>query len=333
MPPIITNAEAAQYSAKVDNFGKVLKSASRGGPQVRAWDEAGFGATAEYKNQHPRFPDFYYPDDRERDTYFAAKRQLASDPKFIGKVQATDADIQYMMDKKNVREMVLFKQFVENSIPRGTPWAADYFERFMPGWYKSKSDIIKEKLNIIGYYAMLVVRGPQTIQELDLLYQLYTGKIAIPSNWQELITGSPGQVVKADQFASGLYNPKRWITDDIRISKRNQDFMANFAIPGFDLKGATDAANLANRYAFNEADFITRGADEKDYAGSIKRPTWDGRAVLGGGGDVTNPGDWNNNYEGRWGHSMFAAPPAPSNANNSVEPQGRSFADHARGLF
>lgn len=235
----VTNQDANRFLNKVDNMGTALKAASYGGPSMAGYGGAGNymgSADGEYKAAHPRYPDYVYPDDKERDTYMQVKKALATDQTFAGQVFAGSEDIQYFKDKKAAQELALFKQFVEDSIPRGTPWAKEYFERIMPGWYQSKVEIINEKMSIVQRYIDITVRGPQNIEDMYLLYQLYTGKYALPTTFTELINGVNQTVARAD-FASGLFNPNRYVPAQVRIGLRNQQNMANFAIPGIDVKG------------------------------------------------------------------------------------------------
>lgn len=256
-------SEAAAFSNRVDNFGTSLKTPGEGGPSFKWYRGTPSGkstaiglqgtGTEEYIAQHPRYPDYHYPDDKERDTYYEFKQQLAATEP-TGRVMASDRDIQYLMDKKNAQELLLFKQFVEDSIPRGTPWAKEYFERFMPGWYQSKIDIIQDKLSIVNRFIDITIRGPQSIEDMFLLYQLYTGKITLPTDWSQLIRPD-NQSVWSNEFASGLFNPKKWIKKEYMTALRNQNYLANFAIPGIDAKLAGADANHVEG---NDSIFLNR---------------------------------------------------------------------------
>lgn len=236
MPSTVTYAQARNVHQRVDEGMQALKAPQHGGPFRVAYDGTANQQEAldAYRADHPRYPDYHYPDDRERDTYYMTKQQM---PDSFGLKYASDKDIQYILDKKNAQELAVFKKFVEDSIPRGTPWAKEYFERFLPGWYQSKVEIINDKMSMINRFIDITVRGPQNIDDMYLLYQLYQGKFILPKDWDELINGFP---VHRAEFNHGLFNPTRWTNDQMRISKRNQDYLANFAIPGIDLKGLAD---------------------------------------------------------------------------------------------
>lgn len=271
--PAPTYAEASGWANRSDNFGSALKTPERGGPfrKVNAGANE-YADNPEFAAEHPRYPDYHYPDDKARDTYYQFKRQMVGAGGPFGKVQSTDRDIQYLMDKKNAQELSLFKQFVEDSIPRGTPWAKDYFERFMPGWYQSKIDIIQDKLSIINRFIDITVRGPQNIEDMFLLYQLYAGKIELPTNWQDLIKGTDANTLPENEFSSGLFCPKKWISQSIRYSHRNQKYLANFAIPGIDQKGAYWPGRVYNAEGLDE---------EMEVSGGIVRDNFPGRAADG----------------------------------------------------
>jgi hypothetical protein len=226
-----TYSQASNVHSKTDDSLTTLKAPQYGGP-FRQQYEAGAGAEqGSFKGKHPRYPDYWYPDDRERDTYYQIKRQLPND---FGLKYASDKDVQYVIDKRNAKDLATFKKFVEDSIPRGTPWAKEYFEKIMPGWYQSKIDIINDKMGICNRFIDITVRGPQSIEDMYLLFMLYSGKIMFPRNWDELINGLP---VARQDFTHGLFNPSRWVDSQYVLSARNQKYLANFAIPGIDIKG------------------------------------------------------------------------------------------------
>lgn len=277
-----TYRDAANWARRVDSFGTSLKSPSAGGPILRdytntnAWEK-----DSSWKREHPVYPEYYYPDDKDRDTHYAMKQLLAR-TQALGQVHADPGDIQYYLDKKNAQEMVLFKAFVEDSIPRGTPWARDFFERIMPGWYQSKVDIINDKMSIINRFIDMTIRGPQNIDDMFLLYQLYNGKIKIPSNWAELIYGPSTSALKDADFASGLFCPKKWITTQMRLTASNQQFLANFAIPGIDTKGLKATAVLNDRSGWADLDAELKAAESGAASmGSIKASSTAGDGFFG----------------------------------------------------
>ena len=257
--PRISQQEARAFSQKFNRDNRALKSAEHGGPvEPRHYATGGFAAgnagvpdagtdlnatQAAYYEKHPTYPDYTYPDDYEEDTRIRAKAALANrtrgggrEETYLGEAYLTDRDVDWYMNKLDAQQMVNFKLFVENSVPRGTPWAKDYFEKFVPGWYQSKIDIVNEKLDIVQRFIEMTIQGPQSIEDMFLLYQLYHGEIELPTNFQQLIHPDSQQVFE-DDYVTGFLNPKRWVTDNKRVAWRNQKYLANFAIPGIDTKG------------------------------------------------------------------------------------------------
>lgn len=237
--PKPTQSQARAIHTRVDAPNKALSKPGDGGPMYQTYSTA-IEQDARYRDDHPRYPDYVYPDDQEADTQWAAKDQLVEGTGANYTYQLGPKDVQYLLNKKEAQEAVRFKQFVEDSIPRGTPWAKDFFEKIMPGWYQSKIDVVNEKLDIIQRLISITIHGPQSIDDMALLYQIYTGRIEIPQNFEQLIKPA-SQGLSIGQFKSGLFNPKRYVAWEIFVSKRNQEYMANFAIPGIDPKGAGNA--------------------------------------------------------------------------------------------
>lgn len=252
MPPYRpTQAEVNRFAAKNtgNNFSS-LKAPQVGGPGRITYDATNFGASTnvsgDFQGKHPRYPDYIYPDDSARDTYYSQMYQVEKMNKEYGKGDVvhtvSPGEVKYWQDKRNAQEAALFKLFVEDSLPRGTPWAREFFERIMPGWYQSKIDIIQDKLSTVNRFIDITIRGPQNIDDMWLLYQLYSGRIALPEKFSDLITGGNTQEISAKQFASGLFNPRKYTDNLYRVSIRNQRLLANFAIPGIDTKGLSGTA-------------------------------------------------------------------------------------------
>lgn len=236
-----TREQAAKFHDRTDNEMNVLKPASRGGP-MRLPREA----------KYPTYPDYYYPDDKEKDTFYHEKIKTAQELNQIGvpsEIPVTDDFVRYRMGKKDAQELANFKAFVETSIPRGSPWAREFFEKIMPGWYQSKIDIVHEKVEIIKRFMDMSIKGVQSIEDMMLLWMVYMGKIALPENFPDLLTGGDSQTTDYNQFASGLFNPTRWATSrQYYLAERNRKQLANIVIPGIDLKELANAAQLGELY-------------------------------------------------------------------------------------
>lgn len=233
--PKPTQSQSSALHKLVDAPNKALSVPGEGGPMYQRYATP-IEVNREFVADHPRYPDYVYPDDQEADTQWAAKDALVEGTGANFTYQLGPKDVQYLLNKKEAQEAVRFKQFVEDSIPRGTPWAKEFFEKIMPGWYQSKIDVINDKLSIVQKLTSITIHGPQTIDDMALLYQVYSGRIDIPQNFEELIRPD-SQGLQIEEFKSGLFNPKRFVRRDFLISKRNQEYMANFAIPGIDPKG------------------------------------------------------------------------------------------------
>lgn len=239
-----TNAEASAFHDRADNTMNVMKPVPFGGPMRPQQPDI-----AAYRQKYPAYPDYYYPDDKEKDTYYQTKLQAAQRLQTAGvtpQYPITDDYTKYLIAKKDAQEMANFKLFCETSIPRGTPWARDFFEKIMPGWYQSKVDIINEKIDIMKRLMDMTVKGVQSIDDMFILWNLSTGRVGIPANFQDLMRGADDvSEVEVDVFTSGLFNPSRWANDQTRrLSEHNRKYLANLTINGVDMKGLVARANV-----------------------------------------------------------------------------------------
>lgn len=262
-----TREQAAKFHDRTDNEMNVLKPASRGGP-MKPPREA----------KYPTYPDYYYPDDKEKDTFYNEKLKATTELNardVPSEFQVTDDFIRYRLGKKDAKELANFKLFVETAIPRGSPWAREFFEKIMPGWYQSKIDIVHEKVEIIKRFMDMSIKGVQSIEDMMLLWMVYHGKIELPANIPDILTGGATQTQAVNLFGAGLFNPSRWVDEgpQKRLAERNRRQLANIAINGIDLKELAnnaaiatedtayadiDPANIAHNGFFNRATFWNR---------------------------------------------------------------------------
>lgn len=242
----VTNQEAKAFALRHNSFGKALKNPSRGGPITREYHEEVHDG--DFRQNHPRYPDYAYPDDQEDDTRMekriAARRWFGAAPM----IHLNEKDFDYLERKKEAQQLLKFKSFVEDSVPRGTPWAKEYFEKLMPGWYESKLGVINEKIDLVQKFVDITIRGPQSIDDMFLLYNLYQGNITLPESFADLI--HPEQNKLSDRtFHSGLFNPRRYLDQRIMVARRNQEFLSNFSIPGIDGKGIAAGGDPRENWA------------------------------------------------------------------------------------
>lgn len=237
-----TKESARSFSERIDTSGRAFRGPKEGGPARLAKKTSGKLQDDDgQKGQYPTYPDYYYPDDREEDTRIMYKNMLANQQPgskgtpYLGEAKLEDRDIQYFMRKREAEELARFKIFCEQSLPRGTPWAKEFFEKINPGWYSSKEEILDQKLDHIKRFMKIAIHGVQDITDMELLYELYQGKYKLPENFSELLNGTAEQSLDEDNFFThGLFSPVRYTDSAVRISAENRKLLANFRIPGFN---------------------------------------------------------------------------------------------------
>lgn len=240
-------SEMRSQAKKVNSIGRVFKDPTHGGPRMDAsqmgtYDSGTKATIASGKdwmaNEHPTFPDYLYPDTKNIDRYMAKKQQLANQSttgESLGEVKAGPEDINYLLTKEDMAESAKFKSFVETSLPRGTPWAKEFFEKIQPGWYRSKEQIINEKIELLKRYFKISLHGPQSIEDMYLIYIVSTGKIELPATVEDIVRPALSAVDRK-LYVSGPFSTTHLVSEQTRISERNQRFLANMSIPGIDSK-------------------------------------------------------------------------------------------------
>lgn len=232
-----TQSQVRANAQKIDNIGGVLKPHEAGGPRYPT------GTNADDDRQFPMYPDYNMPVNKEADDYMSTKTQLLAKDNIQGNLQIGEKDVRWIQARQDAEENARFKLFVETSIPRGTPWAKEFFERIQPGWYQSKFDIISQKLELIKRFMKITLEGVQSMEDMYLIYILATGRIALPTTIADIIRPA-NQGLIAQRYTAGTFSPTRYISSQVRIAKTNYDYMANFAIPGIDLKNVANGADV-----------------------------------------------------------------------------------------
>lgn len=154
----------------------------------------------------------YFEED-PRDEYYATKSEIVTDTnkyKLGTEVPITSKDIQYIQDQKTKQEKLLFDRWKWNTFQPGTdPIRVKYYEKIDPSWFSDREAEIDKTLAMTEKLALLVLNGPQSEDDVILLYGISTGKIPIP-DWKLVYPKGQDDQENENSILQGFFNPKKY---------------------------------------------------------------------------------------------------------------------------
>lgn len=142
-------------------------------------------------------------------------------------VPFTTEDAAYMLSKRDDQERALFDVWVDHKFDLTDPAQVRMLQEIAPELYRRKEEMIDTMQNIASRYAKLRLRGPRTLDDLFLEWQVETGRVELPmgpvwnpSLWRKLQSGNlegnrdKDQVWTSRRYQAGMFSPLRWMTKD-----------------------------------------------------------------------------------------------------------------------
>lgn len=149
-------------------------------------------------------------------------------------VPFTSEDASYLMRKRDDQERALFDVWVDKKFDLTDPAQARMLQDIAPELYKRKEEMIDTMQGIATRYAKLRLRGPKTLDDLFLEWQVETGRVELPMGpvwnprlWRGLQANNFEMNPNTDttwnmtRYTTGLFSPLRWITANTQGWSRN----------------------------------------------------------------------------------------------------------------
>lgn len=151
-------------------------------------------------------------------------------------VPFTTEDAAYMLSKRDDQERALFDVWVDHKFDLTDPAQVRMLQEIAPELYRRKEEMIDTMQNIASRYAKLRLRGPRTLDDLFLEWQVETGRVELPMGpvwnpklWRALQSGNLEGSADKDQtwttrrYQAGMFSPLRWMTKTTQGWGRNED--------------------------------------------------------------------------------------------------------------
>ncbi len=187
--------EAKKLDAGISRLDEKFKEPQRVGAE---------GADAQGPSEFPA----QYTSSDAYDNSIAIKKTLAADPRILGDVSVSDADVAWLERKRRETERANFHDWFLKSVDVSDPLHAKWAREQMPDVWQMRLAEIDRDAEIQKQLAKMSLQGgPNSMEDWMLLYQINKGDVAIPSGplWD------PSRPQNNEEsFRRGLFNPKRY---------------------------------------------------------------------------------------------------------------------------
>lgn len=160
----------------------------------------------------------YFEED-PRDEYYETKAVVAQDAALnrsaLGNVVTIDKDdIQYELDQKSKTEKWTYDNWKLNTYKPGSdPVRLKFYEKIDPSYFQEREEEIERNLDFWGRIAKLCLNGPQSEEDVLLIYGLVNRRVPWP-DWKACFPedfSPPRLWTYGSQITQGYWNPKKTI--------------------------------------------------------------------------------------------------------------------------
>lgn len=125
----------------------------------------------------------------KRDDMVRMKQQLM-DPQTgtsrFGTVQASDADFRWLADKAKAAEAADFDAWFGQHFDKNDLASRQWAQEVNPDYYKERERLILEKAKMAARVRTIQLRGPQSEEDLMLMWALNTGRVQLDKDWDRI---------------------------------------------------------------------------------------------------------------------------------------------------
>jgi len=147
-----------------------------------------------------------------RDDIVQMKQQLM-DPKTglspFGRVYASDDDFKWLQKKEAAAEAVNYDGWFNANFNKNDLASRQFAQEINPGFYADRERELMERADTVLRLKKIQLRGPQSKEDLHMLFLLNSGRVALPDDWDRLgadwTAGKPNaKELNQKQFQGGL---------------------------------------------------------------------------------------------------------------------------------
>ena len=148
-------------------------------------------------------------EDKLKDLHDAA---LLADKMHIGRPTFDDSLIALSAQKKRELDLINFDRFLEKAYDQTDPAESQLLEKLYPEYQKKRVKYIEERYELAKTCELLKLRGPQSKQDLVLMYLFASGEMKIPTLKDDVETNSDAAIKR------GMFNYRRYFGDKAEVN-------------------------------------------------------------------------------------------------------------------
>ena len=175
----------------------------------RAGDEVGYNAvTMDGAGGSKLFPAKYIPTDRTGDDRALLKKEVGA--LGLGQVMVTDEDLKWLQKKKSAKERYFFDQWFARLFDMNDINKLKHAQQLYPEFWKEREEELNRQAEVQKRLALIKMRGPQTMEDMILVYAIHTGKMELPDKPLWRLDEAGKNIDNA--YKAGIFSPSRFVT-------------------------------------------------------------------------------------------------------------------------
>lgn len=156
-------------------------------------------------NDSDQFPAKYLPTDHEKDLRFKTKAELGPGNLNLGQTFVTDEDINYLIQKRKYGDQVMFDNWYSKLWDMKDINKLRIAQQIHPRYFQMREEEIGREAELQKKLAMIRLRGPADLSDLQLIYALQHGNVQLRN--VPLWKLDQSTETTAQQYQKGIFNP------------------------------------------------------------------------------------------------------------------------------
>lgn len=130
----------------------------------------------------------------------------------FGQVFYDDKVGRWLERKAATAEAANFDRYFAQNFNKNDLASRQWAQKINPDWYKQREDEMNERANMVVKLKAIQLRGPQSKEDLYMLWLIETGRVVLPADWDRIAPGVAGKDVPNEAG-----NLKNWWASLIRL--------------------------------------------------------------------------------------------------------------------
>lgn len=150
------------------------------------------------------------------------KMQLMDDKGMtpFGQVYYDDRVGRWLERKAAVSEAANFDAYFGEQFNKNDLASRSWAQKINPEWYAAREKEMAERAEMVLKLKAIQLRGPQSKEDLVMLWLIESGRVKLPEDWDKIAPGftkKPAQ--NAERYAQGLIRLPLFLTDKQRVQR------------------------------------------------------------------------------------------------------------------